>query len=118
MTKIEIGTRVKVDGQANQYPFERIVDEGIVLDNAKGYLVQLKKGRENLIFKRYDLTPILKFSGKLYWEMCADVDIEAVNKKNATLRVLYGPLPSSDLWQYVPDSKNFHEELDIKPINP
>jgi hypothetical protein len=56
MKKIPIGTEVHVDGQANQWPFERIVDTGIVLDNSKGYLVQLKQHRENLIFKRKDLT--------------------------------------------------------------
>lgn len=56
MMKIAIGTKVHVDGQANQWPFERIVDDGIILDNTKGYLVQLKQHRENLIFKRKDLT--------------------------------------------------------------
>jgi len=57
MKKIPIGTLVEVDGPANQYPYERIVDTGIVLDNARGYLVQLTQHRENLIFRRKDLTP-------------------------------------------------------------
>ena len=56
MTKITIGTSVHVDGQSPQYPFERIVDDGIILDNTKGYLVQLQRHRENLIFKRNELT--------------------------------------------------------------
>lgn len=56
MRKIPIGTEVEVDGQANQWPFERIVDTGIILDNIKGYLVELKNNRENLIFKRSELT--------------------------------------------------------------
>ena len=60
MKKIPIGTKVHVDGQANQYPFERIVDDGIVLDNIKGYLVALNQHRENLIFKRKDLTSSVK----------------------------------------------------------
>lgn len=55
MKKIPIGATVHVDGQTNQWPFERIVDDGIVLDNQKGYLVKLKKHRENLMFKRRDL---------------------------------------------------------------
>lgn len=56
MKKIAIGEKVHVDGQANQWPFERVVDDGVILDNAKGYLVKLKQHRENLIFKRRDLT--------------------------------------------------------------
>lgn len=56
MKKIPVGTPVKVDGQANQWPFERIVDNGIILDNTKGYLVKLERNRENLIFKRNELT--------------------------------------------------------------
>jgi hypothetical protein len=56
MKKIPIGATVKVDGPANQWPFERIVDAGIVVDNTKGYLVTLRAKRENLIFKRRDLT--------------------------------------------------------------
>lgn len=55
MKKIPIGTIVKVDGQANQWSFERIVDSGTVLDNRRGYLIQLNSRRENLIFKRTDL---------------------------------------------------------------
>lgn len=57
MKKIPIGASVKVDGPANQYPFERIVDTGIVLDNARGYLVKLQTHRSNWIFRRKDLTP-------------------------------------------------------------
>lgn len=60
MKKIPIGTPVKVDGPANQWPFERIADKGIILDNSKGYLVQLKNSAENLIFKRRDLSVVPK----------------------------------------------------------
>lgn len=56
MKKIPIGTKVFVDGPANQWPFERIVDDGVILDNRKGYLVKLKTLRENLMFHRCDLT--------------------------------------------------------------
>jgi hypothetical protein len=62
MKKIPIKTGVQVDGSADQWPFERIVDTGIVLDNSNspryGYLVQLLEHCENLIFRRRDLTPI------------------------------------------------------------
>jgi hypothetical protein len=57
--KIPIGARVKVDAPANQWPYERIVDAGVVVDNAKGYLVALRAKRETLIFKRCDLTFLL-----------------------------------------------------------
>jgi hypothetical protein len=59
MKKIPIGAAVKVDGPANQWPFERIVDVGIIIDNTKGYLVKLWRNRENLIFKRRDLSQTL-----------------------------------------------------------
>ena len=58
MKKLPIGQRVHVDGPANQWPFERVVGDGIIIDNAKGYLVQLIRNREILIFKRRDLSPI------------------------------------------------------------
>ena len=62
MKRIPIKTRVHVNGAANQWPFERIVDTGIILDNCNsarsGYLVQLLEHRENLIFRRRDLVPI------------------------------------------------------------
>lgn len=50
-------TKVSVSGPANQWPFERICDTGVILGHTKrGYLVRLIRGRENLIFKRRDLT--------------------------------------------------------------
>jgi hypothetical protein len=58
MTKLPIGTKVRVDGPANQPPYEQIEDEGIILDNQDKYLVQLIKGRENLMFRRMHLTPL------------------------------------------------------------
>jgi hypothetical protein len=57
MKKLPIGLAVHVFGHANQAPFEEISDDGIIIDNTKGYLVQLTKGRENLIFKRKELIP-------------------------------------------------------------
>jgi len=56
MKKLKIGQRVKVDGPSNQYPFERIVDEGVIIKNSPVYLVQLKALRETLTFRRRDLT--------------------------------------------------------------
>jgi hypothetical protein len=50
--KLAIGTIVKVSGRAGQWPFERIVDTGTILDNERDYLVKLDRHRENLIFKR------------------------------------------------------------------
>ena len=58
MKKLPIGLAVHVQGHANQFPHEEINDQGIILDNTRGYLVQLKHGRENLIFKRRELTPL------------------------------------------------------------
>jgi hypothetical protein len=64
MNKIPVGTLVKVDGPANQYRFERIVDEGIVIDNNSmgcrnaRYLVSLSEHRETLRFPRTSLSLI------------------------------------------------------------
>ena len=116
MTKIEIGTRVKVDGKANQPPFERIVDEGEVLDNTKGYLVKLKKDRENLIFKRSELMPISKYAVKVYWEMCADVEVKAYSKTHAKQEAIDAPLPESGTWEYVSDSANVDKGIDVQEI--
>ena len=58
MKKIPVGTKVKVDGGANQWPFERLVDTGTVIAQHPhgGYLVKLDQHRENLFFLRRDLT--------------------------------------------------------------
>lgn len=58
MKKLRIGEWVKVDGPANQWPFERIVDVGEVIDQCRhgGYIVKLEVHRENLFFRRRDLT--------------------------------------------------------------
>lgn len=58
--KIPIGARVHVDGMANQWPFERVVDDGTILDNMRGYLVQLDQHRENLRFFRRDIELLTK----------------------------------------------------------
>jgi hypothetical protein len=56
MKSIPIGTKIKIDGTAPQWPFERIVDTGTVLDRSpNGYLVQLDRHRENLTFRRRDI---------------------------------------------------------------
>lgn len=55
MKKIPIGANVKISGVANQYPHERIEDEGEIIDNKKGYLVRLFNLKENLIFKRSEI---------------------------------------------------------------
>ena len=59
MTRLPRNTRVHVDGLADQWPFERIVDEGIILETTSKtrpkYLVQLITHRENLMFLRSEL---------------------------------------------------------------
>ena len=58
MKAIPAGTRVRVSGKANQWPFERVSDDGTIIgyDEKRGYLVELKNGRENLYFRRLNLT--------------------------------------------------------------
>ena len=60
MKKLPINARVHVDGQANQWPYERVVDTGRILSYAKPnlYLVRLDQNREYLLFRRSDLTII------------------------------------------------------------
>jgi hypothetical protein len=57
-SKLSVGSIVHVDGPANQPPFERIVDEGVILswERQHGYLVQLHRHKENLLFRRQDLS--------------------------------------------------------------
>jgi hypothetical protein len=45
---------------ADQFPCERTVDDGIVIGYhpRQGYLIALKQHRENLYFKRRDLSPV------------------------------------------------------------
>ncbi len=57
-----------------------------------------------------------KYRVKLYWEMCAEVEVEAPNKAAAAELAKDGPLPSSDNWQYVPDSANVDETMDVQKI--
>jgi hypothetical protein len=60
MKKLPLQTAVHVDGPADQFPFERTVDDGIVIGYhpRQGYLIALKQHRENLYFKRRDLSPV------------------------------------------------------------
>lgn len=58
-----------------------------------------------------------KYRVKLYWEMCAEVEVEAPNKAAAAQAAIDGPLPSSDGWQYVPDSANVDETCDVQKIS-
>ena len=57
MQRLPLQATVRVDGPANQYPFERIVDDETIIgyDARQGYLVVLKRHRENLYFRRRDL---------------------------------------------------------------
>jgi hypothetical protein len=59
MKKLPIEQKVHIDGPADQWPFERVVGDGVILDNTgRKYLVGLKSNRENLLFFRRDLSPI------------------------------------------------------------
>jgi len=57
-----------------------------------------------------------KYIAKLYWEMCAEVEVWAGDKQSGIKVAIDGPLPSSDEWQYVDDSANVDEELDIHEV--
>jgi hypothetical protein len=59
-----------------------------------------------------------KYRVKLYWEMSAEVEVEAASPSAAAEAAKDGPLPSSDGWEYVADSANVDLELDVQPINP
>lgn len=59
MNKLPIGSTVHVNGYADQAPFERIAEDGTIIEHARrGYLVNLHTKRENLIFKRRELSLI------------------------------------------------------------
>lgn len=50
---MKIGDEVHVDAAANQWPHERICDEGVIIDLTKRRaLVKLKTNRETLWFPR------------------------------------------------------------------
>ena len=57
MHRLPQSAQVHVDGPANQWPFERVVDNGTIIGHhpKQGYLVQLKQHCENLYFRRRDL---------------------------------------------------------------
>jgi len=63
-----------------------------------------------------ELKPVKKFAVKVYWEMSAEIEVEAGSKSSAASLAIDAPLPSSDTWQYVPDSANVDEEVDIQEI--
>lgn len=57
--KWAIGNRVHVDSEADQPPYERIADEGVILEaTRRRLLLQIEKGRENLWFPKKDCHPI------------------------------------------------------------
>lgn len=58
-----------------------------------------------------------KYRVKLYWEMSAEVEVEAASPEAAAEAAKDGPLPSSDDWQYVPDSANVDESCDVQEIS-
>lgn len=60
MQKLPHAAPVHIDGPANQWPFERVVDTGVIIgyNSKQGYLIQLKQHRENLYFRRRDLRVI------------------------------------------------------------
>lgn len=56
-----------------------------------------------------------KYRVKLYWEMCAEVEVEAPNKKVAAQMAIDGPLPSCDIQEYVSDSANV-DPMDVQQV--
>jgi hypothetical protein len=54
---------------------------------------------------------------KLYWEMCAEVEVKATSKKAAIQAAIDGPLPSCDIQEYVSDSANV-DPMDVSEVSP
>jgi DnaJ-class molecular chaperone len=55
LSPINVGDTVHVDSQANQWPYERVVDDGTIVDiTQRRFLVALKQHRETLSFPRKD----------------------------------------------------------------
>jgi hypothetical protein len=54
---------------------------------------------------------------KLYWEMCAEVEVKATSKKAAIAAAIDGPLPSCDIQEYVADSANV-DPMDVSEMSP
>ena len=63
-----------------------------------------------------ELAKAKKYRVRMNWRMCADVEVWAGNNQSAASMALKAPLPSSDTWEYVPDSEMVDEELDIRKI--
>lgn len=64
----------------------------------------------------HELKPLKKFAVKVYWEMSAEHEVLAANKQHAAQVAMEAPLPPSDAWEFVPDSENVDEELDVQQI--
>jgi len=58
-----------------------------------------------------------KFKVKVYWEMCGEVEVEANSPAEAAKLAIDAPLPSSDNQEYVSDSANVDEELDVVEVD-
>jgi len=49
--------------------------------------------------------------------MCGEVEVEAKSPAEAAKLAVDAPLPSSDNQEYVPDSANVDEELDVDEVD-
>jgi hypothetical protein len=57
-----------------------------------------------------------KYRCKVYWEMCGEVTVKAVDETSACLKAMDAPLPSSDEQSYVSDSANCDPDTDVVEI--
>jgi hypothetical protein len=48
--------------------------------------------------------------------MSAEVEVWATSEASAVEEAINAPLPSSDTWEYVPDSANVDDSLDIHEV--
>jgi len=73
---------------------------------------------DSLECEAHELSPAVEklFRVKVYWEMCGEVEVKAYSKKHAAQVAIDAPLPSSSDWQYVPDSANVDDEMDVYEI--
>lgn len=89
--------------------------EMIRIDNPERIRIEEKDGSV-LECPPAELVPAKKYRAKVYWEMCSEVEVWARDKASGIAAAVEAPLPSSDTWEYVPDSANVDEELDIHEI--
>jgi len=76
----------------------------------------LEDGASELECPPKELTKAKKYRAKLYWEMSAEVEVWATSEASAVEEAINAPLPSSDTWEYVPDSANVDDSLDIHEV--